>query len=215
MDSPPIYLRLRYKYADYAIWQRQYLNNDLLSKKLEYWEEKLANIEPLNFPFDKPKPAVRSAAGNHISFDLGSTLTEQLRKLCREESVTMFMLLVAVYKVLLYRYTGQYDLCVGIPITNRLQEEVKPLIGFFINTLVLRSNFAGNPEFREVLSRVKGATLEAYRNQEVPFEKIVDRVVKNRDINTSPLFQVIFSLQNSTSFTPLDLKRFRHRSGIL
>lgn len=189
--------RLPVRYADYAIWQREHLRGELLEKKLSYWNRKLSGLEPLNLPTDYPRPSVQSMRGGVLSLRLEKALSEKLQALSRREGSTMFMTLLSAFKVLLYRYSGQDDICVGTPIANRTQKEVEPLMGFFVNTLALRSDLSGNPRFSELLSQVKTTTLEAYEHQDAPFEKVVERAERFRDLSRSPLFQVLFVLQNT------------------
>ncbi|MFK8101397.1 MAG: amino acid adenylation domain-containing protein [Saprospiraceae bacterium] len=187
------------QYADYAIWQRAYLQGDLLEEKLTYWTNKLRGAETLSLPIDLPRPSVQSTNGAEYYTQLDASLAEKLQVIAQREGVTMFMLLLTVYKVMLHKYSDQYDISVGSPIANREASEVENLIGFFVNTLVLRSDLSGNPSFRELLQRVKLTTLEAYDAQDVPFEKIVDRLVLTRDKSRSPLFQTMFIWQQKNS----------------
>ena len=150
-------------------------------------------------PLDFARPAVQSVKGSRKHFLVEQSLNDKLKQLAQEESVTQYMLLLAAFKVLLYKYSGQTDICVGTPIANRTLPEVEPLIGFFVNTLALRSDLDGNPGFRDLLNAVKTTTLEAYTNQEVPFERIVDRIENDRDRSRTPIYQVVFALQNAPS----------------
>ncbi len=187
------------QYQDYAIWQRKYITGEFLENQLNYWDSKLSGVPALELPTDFNRPAVQSVAGSSYSFKLERELAHQLNMICKKEGVTLYMLLLSAFKVLLYRYTGQEDICVGSPIAGRTQAELEGVVGFFVNTLALRTNLGGNPAFIDVLNQVKTTTLEAYEHQQVPFEKIVERVVKNRDMGRSPLFQAMFTLQNSGS----------------
>ncbi|MEM8909830.1 MAG: condensation domain-containing protein, partial [Bacteroidota bacterium] len=177
----------------------------LLNEKLTYWEEKLQGVSPINFPTDFPRPIEQSIKGDCLRFSIDQKQREQLQELAREQDVTLFMLLLSVFKVLLYKYNSQDDICVGSPIANRTQAEVEPLIGFFVNTLALRSDLSENPRFVDLLAQVKTTTLEAYMHQAVPFEKIVDRVEKNRDRSRSPIFQVMFKLQEALPYSQVNL----------
>ncbi|WP_062052622.1 non-ribosomal peptide synthetase [Aquimarina longa] len=192
-DLPELHLQ----YSDYAIWQRKYLEGAVLEDQLSYWEDKLKGVSTLSLPTDYVRPSIQSNAGANISFELGQELSSSLRNLCKEEGVTMFMLLLSAFKVLLSRYSGQEDICVGTPIANRTQSELEGMIGFFVNTLALRSDLSGDPSFQDVLRSVKQTTLEGYDHQLVPFEKVVDRVVTTRDMSMSPLFQVLFDFQKT------------------
>ena len=189
--------RLPIQYADYAVWQREWLQGEVLEGQLAYWKEKLADLSPLELPTDRPRPPVPSYQGAHLTFDLPAPLTQALKELSRREGVTLFMTLLAAFQVLLHRYSGQDDIAVGTPIAGRGRTELEGLIGFFVNTLVLRSNLAGNPAFTELLARVRETALGAYTHQDLPFEKLVEELSPSRDISRNPLFQVMFALQNT------------------
>ncbi|MFC0514086.1 amino acid adenylation domain-containing protein [Mucilaginibacter angelicae] len=193
------------QYADYAIWQREYLDVANLQSKLNYWEEKLAGTATLELPTDHIRPAIQSSKGSVYEFTITKEQTEKLQKLSLEQGATLYMTLLAIFKVLLYRYSSQEDICIGTPVANRDREEIAELIGFFVNTLALRTNLNGEEAFTELLSKVKQTTLEAYGHQEVPFEKVVEAVVKERDLSRSPLFQVMFVLQNTAVIPTLEL----------
>ncbi|MEC4813807.1 MAG: amino acid adenylation domain-containing protein, partial [Scytonema sp. PMC 1069.18] len=186
------------QYADYAVWQRQWLQGDVLESQLAYWKQQLANAPTLlSLPSDRPRPAVQTFRGRNQSFAFSKELGEALKLLSQREGATLFMTLLTAFNILLYRYAGQEDILVGSPIANRSRHEVEALIGFFVNTLVLRTDLSGNPSFRELLSRVKATTLAAYSHQDVPFELLVDALVPERDLSHTPLFQVMFALQNT------------------
>ena len=186
------------QYPDYAHWQRQWLQGDILQEQLAYWQRKLGGGElpMLQLPTDRPRPPVQSHRGANTFFDLPERLTEGLKALSREEGVTLFMTLLAAFKVMLFRYSGQTDIAVGSPIANRNRPEIEDLIGFFVNTLTLRTNLSGNPRFRELLGRVQETSLEAFGHQDLPFEKLVEALNPARDMSYSPLFQVMFAFQN-------------------
>jgi len=185
------------QYADFSFWQRQWLTGETLESQLAYWRRQLAEAPPiLELPADRPRPAAQTFAGAIELFRLSSELTAALQKLSQQQRVTMFMTLLAAFKTLLHRYTGQEDIVVGSPIANRNRAEIEELIGFFANTLVLRTNLAGNPTFQELLARVNEVALEAYAHQDVPFEKLVEDLQPQRDLSVSPLFQVLFIYQN-------------------
>lgn len=196
---------LETQYADYAIWQRNYLQGELLDKKINYWKNKLTGVAALELPTDHQRPSVHTTRGEVKGFNISKELTDKLNALSQEEGVTLFMVLLASFKILLQRYSGQEDICVGIPIANRAQQEVNDLVGFFVNTLALRSNVDANVSFKEFLQKVKETTMEAYEHQDVPFEKVVEAVVKERDLSRSPLFQVMFVLQNTPDVPQLKL----------
>ncbi|MBV9690643.1 MAG: amino acid adenylation domain-containing protein, partial [Ktedonobacteraceae bacterium] len=187
------------QYADYALWQRDWLQGEILQAQLDYWKGQLAALTPLELPTDRPRPHLQSGRGATRSLLLPQKLLLELKALSQQEGVTLFMTLLAAFQVLLARYSGQQDISVGIPIANRRHAEVEGLIGFFANTLVLRSNLTGNPSFREVLARVRDVALSAYTHQDVPFEKLVEELQPERNISRSPLFQVMFILQRAVS----------------
>ncbi|WP_258539555.1 non-ribosomal peptide synthetase [Chitinophaga oryzae] len=194
------------QYADYAIWQRNYLSGDVLEQQLGYWKRQLTDVAPLQLPTDFIRPAVQSNRGARYWFMIDEELTGRLRSLCHEEGVTLFMTLLAAYNVLLHRYSGQDDICVGSPVAGRTQHESEGLIGLFINTIALRADLSNNPIFTTFLQQVKTTTLGAFTHQEVPFERIVDAVVKDRDVSRTPLFQAAFVLQNAPEVPDLKLQ---------
>ena len=185
------------QYADFAEEQRRRMKGEVLEKELRYWKKQLAGAPPvLELPTDRPRPTMQRFQGAYHSTMLPTHLLEGLRRLSRSEGATLFMTLLAAFQLLLHRYTGQTDILVGAPIAGRTRQEVENLIGFFINTLVLRTDLSGNPTFRELLSRVRAVTLDAYEHQALPFEKLVEELHPRRDLSLSPLFQVMFALQN-------------------
>ncbi|MDZ7269341.1 MAG: amino acid adenylation domain-containing protein [candidate division KSB1 bacterium] len=188
---------LRIQYADFAHWQRQWLQGEVLETQAAFWRKQLAGVPVLELPGDFPRPAVQTFNGRRRPFELPHSLTEGLSVLCLEENVTLFMVLLAAFQTLLHRYTGQTDLAVGAPIANRSRVEIEPLIGFFVNTLVYRSDLSGDPTFRELVRRVKEVALNAYSHQDVPFERLVEMLQPERDLSHSPLFQVMFIFQNT------------------
>ena len=184
------------QYADYAAWQRQWLRGEALEERLGYWRERLAGLEPLELPADRPRPAVETHRGAQRRVELDAQLTGGLRGLSRRQGVTLFMTLLAGFQALLARYSGQQDVAVGTPVANRDRVELEGLIGFFVDTLVLRTDLGGDPSFRELLERVREVTLGAHSHHEVPFEKLVDELRPVRDPSRNPLFQVMLALQN-------------------
>jgi len=204
-NREPRLVPLPVQYADYAIWQRNYLHGEVLDKKINYWKNKLQDVAPLQLPTDYSRPAIRSNQGTSINFGIEKELTEKLQHVIQQQGTTLFMILLAVLKVLLHRYSGQQDICVGSPISNRTKHEVEGLIGFFVNTLALRSEVSSNASFTELLLQVRATTMEAYEHQDVPFEKVVEAVVKERDLSLSPLFQVMLVLQNNAAVPELRL----------
>ncbi|MDR4186349.1 amino acid adenylation domain-containing protein, partial [Bacillus pseudomycoides] len=187
------------QYADFAVWQSEWLQGEVLEKQLSYWKKQLNGDLPiLNLPTDRPRPARQTYKGAFIDFALSKDLAEKVRNLSQQEGATEFMTLLAVFKTLIYRYTGQEDILVGSPIANRNYEEIENLIGFFVNTLVIRTPINGSMKFRELLAKVREESLESYSHQDFPFEKLVEVVQPNRDMSTSPIFQVMFVLQNAS-----------------
>jgi NRPS condensation-like uncharacterized protein len=186
------------QYADFAVWQRQWLNEDILKPKLDYWKQKLAGTPPLlELPTDRPRPPVDSMQGDSETFQLNAEVTEKLKNLSKRSGATLYMILLAALATLLFRYSSQEDIVIGSPIANRYPKETEPLIGLFINTLVLRIDLGEDPSFLELLNRVRQVTLEAYENQNVPFEKLVKELNVKRDLSRNPLFQVWYTLQNT------------------
>jgi hypothetical protein len=189
---------LTIQYADYAVWQRDWLQGAVLEKQLAYWGKQLGGDLPvLELPTDRPRPVVQTFNGAHRSEKLSKELSEQLKALSQREGVTLYMLLLAAFQVLLSRYGGQEEIIVGSPIAGRNRAEIEGLIGFFVNTLVMRTDLSGNPTFRELLRRVKEVALGAYAHQDLPFEKLVEELQPERSLSHSPLFQVMFALQNA------------------
>ena len=186
------------QYADFAEWQREYLSGAVLEQQLAYWKRQLGGeIPALDLPTDRPRPAVQTSVGDSLTREIPAAVVESLRAVCRQEGASLFMGLLAVFDLLLHRYTGQEDFTVGSPIANRNRAEIEPLIGVFINTLVLRADLSGRPTFRELLRRVRETTLGAYAHQDLPFEMLVEALQVERDLSRSPLFQVMFILQNA------------------
>ncbi len=188
---------LRIQYADYALWQRRYFEGEALEKQLAYWREQLAGLPPLlELPTDRPRPPVQTSNGATYAFRLPRELTTRLGELSRAQGVTLFMTLLAGYQTLLSRYSGMDDIAVGSAVANRSRAELEPLIGFFVNTLIFRTDLSGAPSFKELLKRVREITLGAFAHQDVPFEKLVDALQPERNLSHTPLFQVAFALQN-------------------
>ncbi|HYO95608.1 MAG TPA: condensation domain-containing protein, partial [Polyangiaceae bacterium] len=190
------------QYADFASWQRRWLQGEVLEAQLNYWKEQLANAPAmLELPTDFVRPAVQGFRGARETMLLSKELSTELKTFSQHEGVTLFMTLLAVFQALLSRYSGQEDILVGSPIANRNHAETEPLIGFFVNTLVLRTDFGGAPNGRELLAGVREMTLAAYAHQDVPFERLVDELQPERSLSHTPLFQVMFALQNA----PIDM----------
>jgi amino acid adenylation domain-containing protein len=191
--SPLDELPIQYTY--YAVWQKEWLCRDLLEQQLAYWRNKLGGELPvLELPTDRPRPAVQTYPGGRVTLTLPADLTQAVSALSQRENATMFMTLLATFKVLLQRYTGQEDIIVGSPIANRPRAETEKLIGFFLNNLALRTDLSGDPSFRELLSRVRDTALDAYAHQDVPFEKLIEQLKPDRDLSRTPVFQVYFNL---------------------
>ncbi|HEX9936743.1 MAG TPA: condensation domain-containing protein, partial [Longimicrobium sp.] len=192
LAQPPV------QYADYARWQREQLAGEALDRQLAYWRERLAGAPALlELPTDRPRPPVQSHRGARETFDLPPALLDRLQALARGEGATLYMVLLGAFQLLLSRYSGSEDVVVGTPIAGRTRRQVEELIGFFANTLVLRTDLSGDPSFREVLRRVREATLGAFAHQDVPFEKLVAELQPERSLGHTPLFQVMFTLQNA------------------
>jgi amino acid adenylation domain-containing protein/non-ribosomal peptide synthase protein (TIGR01720 family) len=189
---------LAIQYADFAVWQRQWLQGEILENQLNYWKKQLTAAPLLlELPTDKPRPANPNFRGHSISFQINSELTEKLKLLSQKSGATLFMTLLAALNTLLFRYSGQDDILIGTPTANRNRQEIEPLIGFFVNTLVLRNSLEGNPAFSGLLQQARNVVLEAYANQDVPFEQVVDALEIERSLSYNPLFQVMFALQNA------------------
>ena len=189
---------LSIQYADFAHWQQQWLTNSVLQTQLDYWKQQLALSPPLlELPTDHPRPSIQTFQGSSEYFQLDRELTNHLKTLSQKSGATLFMTLLAAFATLLSRYSGQEDIVIGSPIANRNRSEFEPLIGFFVNTLVLRAQLQGNPTFLELLERLRETTLGAYEHQDLPFEKLVESLQPERSLSHTPLFQVMFALQNA------------------
>jgi len=187
------------QYADFAYWQRESVQGDRLDTQLEYWRRQLAGAPAaLELPTDRPRPAIQTVRGAHHRFRVSADVTKSLKELSQREGATLFMTLLAAFKTLLYRFTGQHDIVVGTPIAGRNRIEIEGLIGFFVNTLVLRTDLSGQPTFQELLARVRQTALGASAHQDLPFEKLVEELQPERDLSRTPLFQVMFVLQNKS-----------------
>lgn len=185
-------------YADFAVWQRQWLQGERLDAQLAYWQQQIGSNPPvLQLPTDRPRPVIQTCQGATQSFSLPTDLTTALKALSKKAGVTLFMTLLAAFKILLHRYTSQDDILVGSPIANRNRTETERLIGYFVNTLVLRTSLEGNPSFWDLLERVRECTLSAYAHQDLPFEYLVEKLQPERDLSHNPLFQVSFVFQNT------------------
>jgi amino acid adenylation domain-containing protein len=199
MGRPSPLPPLPIQYADYAVWQRQWLDGEVRQRQVGYWREQLAELPVLELPTDRPRPAVQSFRGGHHALRLEAGLTAGLRQLSQREGVTLFMTLLAAFQTLLHRYTGQDDIVVGSPIAGRNRAELEGLIGFFVNTLVLRTDMSGDPSFLELLRRVQQTAMGAYAHQDLPFEMLVEELQPERDLSRNPLFQVMIQLQTDAA----------------
>jgi amino acid adenylation domain-containing protein len=193
-ELPPLPIQ----YADYAAWQRAWLQGDVLEKQLAFWQRHIEGAPTtIHLPTDRPRPPLQTFHGARHTFDLPCSLNAALTAFNQREGVTLFMTLLAAFQSLLHRYIGQDELLIGVPIANRTRVETEPLIGFFVNTLALRANLTGNPSFRELLRRVREAALNAYAHQDLPFEQLVQVLQPERNGSHTPLIQVLFVLQNT------------------
>jgi amino acid adenylation domain-containing protein len=205
------------QYADFARWQKRWFTGNQATTQLSYWKQQLSGFPTeLRLPTDRSRPPSQSFRGSSIRFTVNAETTARLNQLCRRLDATMFMVLLAAFDLLLYRYSEKEDIIVGSPVANRNHDELEPLIGFFVNTLALRTDLSGNPSFEELVGRVRKICLEAFANQDYPFEKVVDELQPERDLSRNPLFQVMFALQNAPeekleipdlSFSVLDAQR--------
>jgi len=187
------------QYADFAVWQRDWLRGEHLERQLAYWRKKLQGMADLELPADRPRPEVPGFEGGNHSFQLSAELSRSLRDLGRKQRVTLFMTLLAAFDLLLSRYTGLEDVAVGTDVAMRDRLETEGLIGFFVNNLVLRNDLSGDPAFTELLARVRETTLGAYANQDMPFERLVKALRPKRELGQMPLFQVLFAQQSARS----------------
>ncbi|MDJ0542635.1 MAG: amino acid adenylation domain-containing protein, partial [Microcystis sp. M53603_WE2] len=196
---------LSIQYADFALWQRQWLTNEVLDRQLSYWKQQLTGVPLLHqLPTDRPRPAIQSFRGGTERLQLDSQLTQQLKKLSQESGSTLFMTLLAGFAVLLSRYSQQTDVVIGSPIANRNRTEIEGLIGFFVNSLVLRFDLSQDPTFEDFLAQVRQTTQDAYDHQDLPFEMLVEKLQIERHLDRNPLTQIVFALQNAPS-SPWDL----------
>jgi amino acid adenylation domain-containing protein len=196
-DRPVLLPELPIQYVDFALWQRQWFQQEEPERQLAYWKQQLASAPSVTeLPTDRPRPVVQTYQGATQFLQLSKTLTEALKALSQQEGVTLFMTLLAAFKTLLHRYTQHEDILVGTTVSGRNWVETEGLIGFFVNTLVMRTYFGGNPSFRELLVRVRQVALEAYAHQDLPFEQILEELKLERYLSHTPLFQVMFQLQN-------------------
>src|SRR5437867_6629740 len=191
LPPPPV------QYADFALLQRQWVKGDVLESQLSYWKNQLGTMIPiLELVTDRSRPSVQKFWGAREAMELPTWITAPLKELSRQEGATLFVILMAALNTLLHRYTAQEDIIIGFPIANRNHAEIQNAIGFFVNTLPLRTDLSGEPTFRELLKRVRAVCIEAYAHQDLPFEKLVEELHQERDLRRNPLFQVMFVFQN-------------------
>ncbi|HKP12625.1 MAG TPA: amino acid adenylation domain-containing protein, partial [Blastocatellia bacterium] len=200
--KPSPFAELPIQYADYAAWQRGWLQGEGLEQQMAYWKQQLSGAPAMvDLPTDRPRPPVQSFRGATQSFSVSKAVTDQLKALSRSEGASLFMTLLGAFKTLLYRYTGQPDVVVGTPIDSRNWVQVEELIGIFVNTLAIRTSLSGNPSFREVIRHVRDVALGAYAHQEVPFEKLVEELDTERSLSHMPIYQVMFALGEEATTT--------------
>ena len=205
---------LEIQYPDFAVWQREYLSGARLDRQVNYWKQQLAGAPGhIDLPTDRLRPQTHSFKGAHLRLNLPEELTSKLRHLAQKNESTLFMTLLGAFNVLLARYSGQDDVVVGSPIAGRTHAETEKLIGFFVNTIPLRTNVAANPTFKQLLASIRESTLDAYAHQDLPFEKLVEELKPERDLSRNPIFQVMFTLQNvpreAIELTGLQISPFR------
>ena len=189
---------LALQYADFASWQRGWMSGEVLRKQMDYWRQQLRGIAPLlRLPYDRPRPPVQSFRGGIFYQAFSPELSRQLQAFCSAHGVTLYMVLQAAFAVLMSRYSGQQDLVIGSPVANRNRREVEDLIGFFVNTLVLRTDLSGDPNFLGLLEQTRRRALEAFAHQDLPFEKLVEELNPERNLDRQPLVQVLFAVQNA------------------
>ncbi len=200
---PPSLRDLPLQYADFAACQRSWLSGRVLQRLLDYWRPHLADVAALELPADRPHTGQVGGRAMIARISVRGTCFDAIKRLTAEEGTTLFMTMLAGFQALLHRYTGQEDIAVGSPIANRNHLEIEGIVGFFVNSLVLRTDLSGDPTFRELLRRVREVTLKAYEFQDLPFEKLVEELSPDRDLGRNPLFQVMFVLQNLPPRKPL------------
>ncbi|WP_212003967.1 non-ribosomal peptide synthetase/type I polyketide synthase [Chitinophaga sp. HK235] len=196
---------LNMQYADYAIWQRESLSEEVLNNKMVYWKNKLEGVIPLNLLTDHPRPAVPGIQGAAFTYNIDLELTDGLRNLGKQHGATLYMTLLSVFNVLLYRYSGQGDICIGTSVVTRMKEGVEELIGYFVNTLAIRNELKNDILFTQLLKQVRQTTLDAFEHHDVPFAKVVDQIITKRDLGRNPLFQVRFELHEQPDISVFEL----------
>ncbi|MGC1478691.1 MAG: condensation domain-containing protein, partial [Terriglobales bacterium] len=207
------------QYAEYAQWQRESISGETLAKQVSYWKNKLKGAQTiLDLPVDHARPSIHSWHGATEELIFDSQILGELKKFAQQEGATLFMVSMAAFQALLWRYTGQESILVGTPTAARSQIEIENLIGFFVNTLVFRADFTDNLTFRELVRQVRSCALEAYAHQDVPFEKLVEELAPERSMDTTPLFQVMFTFQNIPKqifeISGLEMEELEFETGI-
>ena len=194
------------QFGDFAIWERERLNSPALNVQLEFWKKRLDRVpQQLEMPLDRPRTLPATHEANVHVFQLEANTSDSLKNIAKQENCTLFMVLLAIFKALLSRYTGRSDIVVGTPVSTRTQPELEKLVGCFINTLVLRTEFQKELSFRELLAKVRSTVLESLSHPDVPFEKLVNDLSPDRDLASSPLFQVAFVLQNTPNASEYEI----------
>ena len=189
---------LQIQYADYAIWQKEKFTSEIREKQLNYWKQQLADIPPLlELPTDKPRPPIQSFRGGIWEFSINSNLSQKIRTLTQQSDATLFMTMLAAFVILLYRCSGQDDILIGSPMAGRNRQEIQSLIGYFVNTVVLRTKLTGNPNFREILNQVRQVATDAHNYQDIPYNQVVEALNPQRNLSYNPVFQILFDLQHS------------------
>jgi amino acid adenylation domain-containing protein/thioester reductase-like protein len=189
---------LQIQYADYAIWQKEKFTSEIREKQLNYWKQQLADIPPLlELPTDKPRPPIQSFRGGIWEFSINSNLSQKIRTLTQQSDATLFMIMLAAFLILLYRCSGQDDILIGSPMAGRNRQEIQSLIGYFVNTVVLRTKLTGNPNFREILNQVRQVATDAHNYQDIPYNQVVEVLNPQRNLSYNPVFQILFDLQHS------------------
>jgi len=191
------------QYADFTVWQREHLQGKVYAGHLDYWRKRLAGApQGLNLPMARTRPAEQTFRGDREFFSATRELTDRLKALSQQEQVTLFTTLLSAFKSLIHRYTGQRDVVVGTPIANRNRTEIEGLVGFFSNTLVLRTDLAGDPTFRQLMARFHEVAMEAAEHQDMPFDQLVRELQPERHLDRNPMFQVMFNVQNAPMENP-------------
>ncbi|HEX3587980.1 MAG TPA: amino acid adenylation domain-containing protein, partial [Pseudonocardiaceae bacterium] len=190
---------LAVQYADFAVWQRDWLRGDVLDEQLTYWARQLDGLEPVELPTDRPRPAIRTGRGASLAFKVPTDVSDRLRTVFQRHGITPFMGFLSVFDILLANYSGQTDLAVGTPVAGRNRTEIEDLVGVFINTLVMRTDLGDDPTVAHLWERTRDQALEAYAHQDLPFERLVEHLHPERDLSRTPLFQHLFVLQNAMS----------------